>query len=54
MRFISLPTILERKEYLAKIKTMANHHGAGPPEARGPMQPIGCIGIRPALVTVVR
>jgi len=28
-----------RKEYLAKIKNLPNYHGAGPPEARGPMQP---------------
>jgi len=27
-----------RKEYLAKINNLPNHHGAGPPEARGPMQ----------------
>jgi len=28
-----------RKEYLAKLNNLPNHHGAGPPEARGPMQP---------------
>jgi len=28
-----------RKKYLAKINNLSNHHGAGPPEARGPMQP---------------
>jgi len=38
MRFISLATIPVRKEYLAKINNLPNHHGAGPPEARGPMQ----------------
>ena len=36
MRFISLSTILVRKGCLAKTN---NHHGPGPPEARGPMQP---------------
>jgi len=30
--------ILERKEYLAKMNNLPKHHGAGPPEARGPMQ----------------
>jgi len=38
MRFVIFPTILERKEYLAKMNNMPNHHGAGPPEVRGPMQ----------------
>jgi len=38
MRFISLSTIPVRKEYLAKINNLPNHHGAEPPEARGPMQ----------------
>jgi len=38
MRFISLLTILVRKEYLPKINNLAKRHGAGPPEARGPMQ----------------
>jgi len=27
-----------RKEYLAKINNLADHHGTGPPEKRGPMQ----------------
>jgi len=39
MRFINLTTILVRKEYLAKINNLPKHHGAGPTEARGPMQP---------------
>ena len=39
MRFISLFIILVRTEYLAKINNLFNHHGAGLPEARGPMQP---------------
>jgi len=39
MKFISLSTILARKEYLAKINNRPKRHGAGPPEARGPMQP---------------
>jgi len=38
MTFISLFTILERKEYLAKMNNLPNHPRAGPPEARGPMQ----------------
>jgi len=38
MRFISLSTIPVRKEYLAKINNLPNHHGAGSPEAWGPMQ----------------
>ena len=38
MRFISLSIILVRKEYLAKMHNLPNHHGSGPPEARGPMQ----------------
>jgi len=29
IRFISLSTNLERKEYLAKINNLPNHHGAG-------------------------
>jgi len=28
-----------RKEYQAKINNLSNHHGAGPSEARDPMQP---------------
>jgi len=39
MRLISLSTSLLRKEYLVKISNLLNHHGAGAPEARGPMQP---------------
>jgi len=56
MRFIKLSTILVPKEYLAKINNLPNHHGAGPPEARGPLRRgaqcscIGCIDLRPALV----
>jgi len=38
MTFIGLSTILERKEYLAKMNNQPNHHGAGLLEARGPMQ----------------
>jgi len=38
MIFLNLYTILGRKVYLAKINKLTNHHGAGPPEARGPMQ----------------
>jgi len=38
VRFISLSTILVRMDYLAKINNLPNHHGAGLPEARGPMQ----------------
>jgi len=30
MRFISLDTILLRKEYLAKINNLPNHYDAGP------------------------
>ena len=29
MTFISLSTILERKEYLEKMNNLPNHHGAG-------------------------
>ena len=47
MRFISLSTILVRKEYLAKTNNLPNHHGAGP--LRRGAQSIGCIGLRPAL-----
>jgi len=39
MRFINLSGIFLRKEHVAKINNLPNHHGAGPPEARGPMQP---------------
>jgi len=39
MRFISLFTILVRKEYLPNINNLAKRHGAAPPVARGPMQP---------------
>jgi len=38
IKFISLSTILELKEYLAKKNNLPNHHGAGSPKARGPMQ----------------
>jgi len=38
MWFISLSAILERKDYLAKMNNLPNHHGAGPPEVLGPMQ----------------
>ena len=37
MKFTSLSTILVCKE--AKMNNLFNHHGAGPPEAWGPMQP---------------
>jgi len=30
MRFISISTILLRKEYLEKINNLPKHHGAGP------------------------
>ena len=30
MRFISLSTILVRKQYLAKINKLPNYHGVGP------------------------
>jgi len=30
MIFISLSTILVRREYLAKINNLLDHHGAGP------------------------
>ena len=52
MRFISLFIILVRKEYLAKMNNLPNHHGSGPPEARGPLRrgaQCSCIGLRPAL-----
>jgi len=39
MIFISLSPILVRKEYLAKMSNQSKRHGAGPSEARGPMQP---------------
>jgi len=39
MRFISLSTVLVRKEFVEKRNNLLNHHGAGPLEARGPMQP---------------
>jgi len=39
MKFTSFSQILERKAYLAKINNSLNRHGAGPPEARGPMHP---------------
>ena len=39
MRYTSLSVILVRKEYLAKINNLPSHHGAGPLEARDPMQP---------------
>ena len=35
LRFYS---ILKRKVYLANMKNLSKHHGAGPAEARGPMQ----------------
>jgi len=39
MRFISrFFRILERKGYLEKMNNLPKLHGAGPPEARGPMQ----------------
>jgi len=38
MTFISLSTILERKEYLAKMNNLPKHHDAGPLEARGLIQ----------------
>jgi len=38
MTFISLSTILVRKEYLAKMNNLTNHHCAGSPKALGPMQ----------------
>jgi len=38
MRFYNLSIILVRKEYLAKMHSLPNHHGAGSPEARGSMQ----------------
>jgi len=38
MTFISLSTILERKEYLAKMNNLPNHHRAGLPAVRGPME----------------
>jgi len=42
MTFISLYTILERKEYLAKMNNLPKHHGAG-----------SCIGLRPTLLRVI-
>ena len=38
MTFISLCTILERKEYLAKTNNLPNHHRAERTEVRGLMQ----------------
>jgi len=49
MGFISLSTILVRKEYLAKINNLPNHHGAGPLRRGAQCSCIGCIGLRPAL-----
>ena len=54
MRFTSLFTILVRKEHLVKINNRPKHHAAGPTEARGPIQRIGCIGLMPALSIRVR
>jgi len=51
MRFTILPTILEYKKYLAKMNNLSNHHGAGPPEARGPMQPHRLHRLKAALAT---
>jgi len=49
MRFISVFTILVRKEYLAKINNLLKHHGAGPPRRGAQCSRIGCIGLRSAL-----
>jgi len=48
MRFISLYTILVRKEYLAKINNLPNYHAPGPLR-RGAQ--CSRIGLRLALMT---
>jgi len=41
--------ILKHKVYLAKMKSLPKHHGAGPHRRGAQCSCIGCIGLRPAL-----
>jgi len=49
--FIRRSTILERKEYLAKMNNLPTTNGESPPEAWGQYNCIGCIGLTPILET---
>ena len=49
MRFLSLFTILVRKEYLAKTNNLPKRYGVGSLRRGAQCSRVGCIGLRPAL-----